>query len=147
MTDLLTSLGARLRETKTVHDVIQTALENAQEVLAGDALLAVGEIVVMMELLLKDAVDTLGLLLLTQLNAVFAFLNALLAGLARRVVAALECALLAVAAIALQEELRSLAAAQTAIRSSITSHSFDPFSYTRRRLRGRQPLCGMGVQS
>ena len=41
------------------------------------------------------------------------FLDALLAGLARRVVAALDRALLRVAAIALKEKLRPLTTAQT----------------------------------
>ena len=68
VTHLLTSLGARLREAKTVHHVVQTALEDAQQVLARDALLAAGDLVVVMELLLQNAVDALGLLLLTQLQ-------------------------------------------------------------------------------
>ena len=123
VTHLLTSLGARLRETETVHDVVETALQDTQQVLARHALLAVSHIVVMTELLLQDAVDALGLLLLAQLVAIFAFLDALLAGLARRVVAALDRALLRVAAIALKEKLRPFTTAQTAVRSSITSHN------------------------
>ena len=63
VTHLLTSLGARLRETETVHDVVETALQDTQQVLARHALLAVSHIVVMTELLLQDAVDALGLLL------------------------------------------------------------------------------------
>ena len=131
MTHLLTGLGARLREAKAVHHVVQTALEDAQQVLARDALLAAGDLVVVMELLLQNAVDALGLLLLTQLQTVFAFLDTLLAGLAGRVVAALDRALVRVAAVALQEELRTFTTAQTAVRSSITSHNTSILSVTR----------------
>ena len=47
-----------------VHDVVETQLEHAQEVLAGDAALAVGLLVQVAELALEDAVDTAGFLLL-----------------------------------------------------------------------------------
>ena len=77
----------------------------------------------MMELLLQQAIDTLGLLLLAHLDAVLAFLDALLARLTGGIVAALHGALLGIAAVALEEQLRALAAAQAAIRSCISSHN------------------------
>ena len=100
------------------------ALQDTQQVLARHALLAVSHIVVMTELLLQDAVDALGLLASRAAGCdIRLSLHALLAGLARRVVAALDRALLRVAAIALKEKLRPFTTAQTAVRSSITSHN------------------------
>src|SRR5581483_6196581 len=92
--------------------------------LAGDAARALGLLEVPAELVLEHAVDALDLLLLAQLQTVAGQLR--LAGLAvlpRREVALLDRALLGVAPFPLEEQLHRLAAAQTADRSNITSHS------------------------
>ena len=118
----LASFVAGLGKAKAEDDVVQTGLQDAEEVLAGLALLAVGDLVVVMELLLLQAIDALGLLLLAQLGAILRLADALLARHARGVGAALHGALLAVAAVALQEELCALATAQTAVCSGVTCH-------------------------
>ncbi len=93
---------------------------------------------VAVELLLQNAVDELDLLLLAQLHAVLGFLTATL-GLALGGF---------VAAVTQHDGIQAQLAAALKNRSSVDCHSnIDPFSYTRRRLHGRQPLCGMGVQS
>src|SRR5262249_46841304 len=61
--------------------------------------------------------------------------------LARRVGAALDPALVAEAARALEEQLLSLAAALLALGRGVAGHQ------TRLRFRGRQPLCAWGVTS
>src|SRR3546814_11962048 len=45
----------------------------------------------------------------------------------------------------LQQQVGAGAAGKFALRSNVTSHGFSP--YTRRRLAGRQPLCGIVVTS
>ena len=80
-----------------------------------------------MELLLQQTIDTLGLLLLTKLGAVLGLADALLTSHAGCVGTALDSALLAVATIALQEELSALATAQTAVCSGVTCHIYLSF--------------------
>ena len=77
--DDLACLVARRGEAETVDDVVEPALEQAQQVLARDALLAARELVVAAELLLEQAVDALRLLLLAKLDAVLRVARALLA--------------------------------------------------------------------
>src|SRR4029450_850646 len=89
---------------------------------AGDALLGLRPLEVLAELALQHAVDPLGLLLLAQLHAEGGELAAVEAVLARRIVAALDRALVGEAAGALQEELLAFAAAQAALRVTIACH-------------------------
>src|SRR5205085_5157608 len=87
-------------------DVVETGLEHAQQVLARDTRSPVGFLVHVDELLLEDAVDTTGLLLLAQLAEVLAALTlAIAAVLTRRVGTALDRALHRVALGALEEQL------------------------------------------
>ena len=70
----LTGLTAGHGEAQTVHHVVQTALHQAQQVLAGLAGHGGSLLIVSMELLLQDAVDELDLLLLVELDGVLALL-------------------------------------------------------------------------
>src|SRR5207249_9756294 len=78
------------------------------------------------ELILEHAVDALDLLLLAQLDAVAdELLLARLSVLPRHEVPLFDGAFLRVAALALEEQLHPLAAAQAADRSNVSSHSVD----------------------
>src|ERR1019366_6833002 len=152
MADELARLRAREREPEAVHDAVEPRLEEAEHLLAGAALTARGAEVVLLELALDDAVDAPHLLLLAQADRVLAQLDARLPVLPRRIGPAGVRALLGVAALTLQEELRALAAAKLANRTMITSHEIfscllGSAAQTRRRLGGRHPLCGTGVTS
>ena len=100
------------REAHPVDDVVEAQLERAEQVLAGHAGAVLGAVEVVPELALEDAVDAADLLLLAQLEAVVADLAAADAVLAGGRRAALEGALLGIAAAALQEELRALPTAE-----------------------------------
>src|SRR4051794_26596059 len=139
-------------EAGPVDDVVEAGLEDAQEVLAGPAGSAVGLLVVAAELLLEDAVDARGLLLLAHLQQVLALLRARAAVLTRGVGTDLDRALRGLALGPLQEELHLLAPAPLAVRPVVTRHGGgiscrSSSGQTRRRLGGRQPLCGVGVTS
>src|SRR6476620_10337298 len=114
----LTSLPARGRETGAVHDVIKTTLQHEQQVLAVNALVTACCLEIIAELFLQDEVDTLNLLLLAQLLTVaLDHLATSRAVLSRRIGAALfDSTGRLVAAV-------TFAAAQTAHRFSISSHS------------------------
>src|SRR4051794_23706869 len=146
--DQLARVVAGLGEAGPVDHVVQTGLEDAEQVLTRLATLAVGLLVVTAELLLQNAVDTGGLLLLAKLEQVLVLLGATAAVLARGVRADLDRALRAIALAALEEELRLLAAAALAVGAGVTGHgSSTLLAQTRRRFGGRQPLCGEGVTS
>src|SRR4029079_15690503 len=111
------------RETQSVDHVVETALEELQQVLARDALHADRLVVVAAELALGEAVDALHLLLLAQLRTVVRELaTARLAVLAGGVRATLVAALVRVAAVPLAEQLHVFAPAQPAYRSGIIRH-------------------------
>ena len=120
--DELPRLRARGGEAEAVDDVVEARLEDAKQVLARDAGAARRLLVVGAELLLEQAVVAARLLLLAQLEQVLALLDAAAAVLARRVAAALDRALLRQAALALEEELHSLAAALLALRAPVAGH-------------------------
>src|SRR4051812_16287737 len=120
--DQLARLAARRGESEAHEDVVEPALEDPQQVLAGDALLARGLLVVVAELLLEDAVVAARLLLLPQLDAVLGLLLAAAAVIAGRVRAALDAALVGEAALALEEQLLALAAALLALGRGIACH-------------------------
>src|SRR3954454_21987988 len=122
VTDELTCLPARSREAQPHHDVVETGLEQAQQVLAGDSRLPAGLVVVGAELTLEDAVEAPRLLLLTKLQAVLGLLHASTAVVARRIGTALDAALVGEAALALEEELHALPAALLALRTRIAGH-------------------------
>src|SRR5580765_6820513 len=118
----LPGLRARSGEAEAVDDVVETRLEDPQQVLTGDAGTARRLLVIRAELLLEQAVVAARLLLLAQLLQVLALLDAATAVLARRVAATLDRALLGQAALALEEELHPLAAALLALRTAIAGH-------------------------
>src|SRR3954447_19616870 len=122
VTDELAGLATRRGEAEAHEDVVETALEQRQKILARDAGLARGLVVVGAELLLEHAVVPARLLLLAQLHAVLGLLLAPAAVLARRVRASLDAALVGQAALALEEQLLSLAAALLALRSRVSGH-------------------------
>src|SRR4051794_20418874 len=124
--DQLAGLAARGGEAEAHEHVVEAALEDAQQVLARDALLAGSLLVVVAELLLEDAVVAAGLLLLAQLDAVLGLLLAPAAVVARRVGAALDAALVGQAALTLEEELLALAAALLALGTRVASHLDTP---------------------
>src|SRR3954452_8398550 len=117
--DQLARLAARRGETETHEHVVEAALEHAQQVLAGDARLTAGLLVVGAELTLEHAVVAARLLLLTQLDAVLALSLAPAAVVARRIRAALDAALVGEAALALEEELLPLPPALLALRTGV----------------------------
>src|SRR3954451_4498752 len=123
--DELAGLPARGGEAEAHEHVVEAALEDAQQVLAGDALLTGSLLVVVAELLLEDAVVAARLLLLPQLHAVLGLLLAPAAVIAGRVGAALDAALVGQAALALEEQLLPLTAALLALGRVIACHS-DP---------------------
>src|SRR5262245_39631597 len=118
---------ARRREAHAIERVVEPALEELQEHLAGDSMRARRAIEVRGELALEHAIDTAQLLLLAQLRAVFRQLAAAaLAVLAGPIGAAVDGALLGEAAVALQEELGAFAAAQLANSVTIPGHAVRP---------------------
>src|SRR5665811_818114 len=151
VTDQLAGHVAGRGEAGPVHDVVQTGLQDAQQVLAGLAGATVRFPVVPTELLLQDAVDACSLLLLTHLQQVLAVLGPRTAMHARGVRAKLDRALRGVALGSLEEQLGLLTPAAPAVRPGITRHKYlSPLGargQTRRRLEGRTPLCGVGVTS
>src|SRR3954467_5435433 len=126
MADQLARLAPRRREAEAHEHVVEAALEQQEQVLAGDTGLAGGALVVMAELLLEHAVVALGLLLLAQLHAILGLLLAPAAVVSGRVRAPLDAALVGEAALALEEQLLSLAAALLALGSCISGHRLLP---------------------
>src|SRR5512140_426532 len=120
--DELAGLRARAREAEPVHDVVETALEQREQVLARDAPHALGLLEREAELALENPVEALDLLLLAELDAVPEDLRPALAVLTRGEIAALDGALVGEAAVPLEEQLHSFAPAQPADRFAITSH-------------------------
>src|SRR6185436_12859776 len=149
--DQLAGHVARRGEAGPVHDVVQTGLQDAQQVLAGLAGATVRLGVVTAELLLQNAVDACSLLLLTHLQQVLAVLGPRSTVHARGIRAKLDRALRGVALGSLEEQLGLLAPAAPAVRPGVSRHkSLSPLAargQTRRRLDGRTPLCGVGVTS
>src|SRR3954454_9458836 len=124
--DQLAGLAGRGREAQAHEDVVQARLQHLKEVLARDAGLIGGLLVVVAELLLEHAVVAARLLLLAQLHAVLGLLLAPAAVIARRVRPALDAALVGQAALAFQKELLPLPAALLALRSGVTCHAGAP---------------------
>src|ERR1700722_6222002 len=123
--DQLAGLAPRGGEAEPDEHVVEAKLEHPEQVLARHPGLARGLGVVDPELALEHAVIALGLLLLTQLNAVLALLLTAAAMIARRVRASLDAALVGQATLALEEQLLSLAAALLALWACVSSHDLD----------------------
>src|SRR3954453_18627003 len=118
--DHLARLAARRGEAEAHDDVVQARLQEHQQVLTRDARLAGRLVVVAAELALQHAVVAAGLLLLAQLDAVLRLLLATTAVISGRVGAALDAALVGEAALALEEQLLTLAAALLALGAGVT---------------------------
>src|SRR4029453_14811796 len=116
----LPRLAAGGRHAEAEDHVVQPALEELEQVLAGDPLLALRAREVAAELRLQHPVDVLGLLLFPELDAVVGQLGPGQPALAGGVVPPLDRALLAEAARALEKELDPLAPALPADRLSIS---------------------------
>src|SRR4051795_4258169 len=114
-----------VREAGAIDDVVEPALQQLEQVLAGLAGTPVGFLVVAAELLLEDAVDAGALLLLPLLQEVLAVLGATATVLTRRVGTDLDRALRRLALAALEEELHLLAPAALAVRTGVAGHSCD----------------------
>src|SRR6185369_7351288 len=144
--DHLAGLAARGGHAQAEHDIVEPALEQLEQVLPRAPALALGHGEVAPELALQHAVDALGLLLLAQLDAVVGELGPRQPMLARGIVPPLDGALVAEAPRALEEQLDAFTPALPAgCRTISRQRSLLP--YTRRRLGGRHPLCGIGVTS
>src|ERR1700733_6928138 len=115
--DQLTRHPARAGDPRAVHDVVQPALQDLQQLVTGLAGTAGRLRVVAAELLLHDAVGEAGLLLLLQLLAVFAFLDPRAAVLAGRVGTLLE-------GLVSTHEIDAEAPRLAGDGSGVTSHEF-----------------------
>src|SRR5581483_3301662 len=118
----LTRLSARGGKAQRVDDVVETKLELAEQVLAGDSALLLSTREVGPELALQKTINTLDLLLFTKLHAVAENLRTAAAMLARCVVAALDGALVLEATITFEKQLHALAPAEPANGIRVTSH-------------------------
>src|SRR5262245_32327690 len=120
--DELARLCTRTGEPEAVDDVVEARLEHPQQVLARGALPTARLLVRRPELLLEQPVVPARLLLLAKLEQVLALLDPSAPVLSRRVAAPLDRALLGQAALALEEELEPLPAAEAALRSEVAGH-------------------------
>src|SRR5690606_35053868 len=112
------------REAHAVDDVVETRLQELQQVLAGIALLGRGLLVVVAELALQQAVDPLDLLLLAKLQGIVGKLaatragaGAVLAGLLLQLALGVERA-----GRGLEREVGAFAARELAGGTDVTSH-------------------------
>src|SRR5205823_7382347 len=113
---------AAVGEAGPVDHVVEAALQDLQQVVAGPAAPAGGFLVGAVELPLQDPVHPAGLLLLPDLEQVLALLRPVAAVLTGRVGPELYGALGRVALGALQVQLHLLAAAELAVRTGVSSH-------------------------
>ena len=126
--DQLARAAARRRETHAVDDVVEPGFERHQQVGALDAGQPRRARIGVAELRLGQAVHPLDLLLFAQLLGVLGHLapaTSRLPVLPRRILAALDGALLGQAAGALEEQLGAFAPAEAALWSGV-SHGSDP---------------------
>src|SRR6478735_2577113 len=142
--DELAGLAAHPGEAGAVDHVVEAALEELQEVVAGLALATAGLLVVADELLLHHAVGEASLLLLAELQQVLGLLDATAAVLAGGIGTLLEGS---VAADEVDTETARLAGHGTGVAGHVSVSLSQSRSQTRRRLGGRHPLCGVGVTS
>src|SRR5579862_6806877 len=119
VTNDLSRLRERTCEAEAIDDVVETPLEQHQQVLTGDPVhpLRLGEVI--RELPLHHPVDALDLLLLSQANRKFRETRAGLAVCAGRIIAPLDRALVTVASLSLEEEFQSFAPTQAAYRAQV----------------------------
>src|SRR3990167_7114126 len=84
MTYQLASRVARTRQSGTLHGVIESQFQQAQQVFAGDALHPLRAFERAAKLTFQDAIEPLHLLLLPQLHGIFRWLGPFFAVLPRR---------------------------------------------------------------
>jgi len=127
MTNQLTSGVAIGREAHAVHQIVETEFEVLEEGFTGHARGMSSFTERTTERLLEHSVDTLDLLLLAKLSAIFGGSAATEHSvLARYDVATLDGALFSEATLALEEELLFLPTAESADGSTIDSHGSNP---------------------
>src|SRR5688572_2452189 len=143
----LARLATGAGQARAVDDVVETGLEDRQDVLTGLAG-AVGRLLVVpAELLLHDAVGEAGLLLLLQLGEVLLLLDPATPVLAGREGTQVEV-LVAADEVGLEPaRLLGDGSGVTGHVSLLTFREVWVRAQTRRRLGGRTPLCGLGVTS
>src|SRR5438093_3137006 len=128
--DQLPRLCARSGKSERVNDVVQTQLELAEKIVAGNAVLLRGAPEIQTELPFQQAVNALDLLLLTKLQAIAQDFGTTPAMLTGGVVAALDGALVFEATVPFEEQLHALTPAQPAngigVTSHLTSYGSDP---------------------
>src|SRR3990170_998458 len=117
--DHLAALPPGHREPELVDDVVQTALQKDQQIIAGLALHPIRFFENIPELLFQEPVDPLGLLLLPQLNAIIAVLGTSLTVLAGGISPPLDGALVGEATVSFQVEFDTLSPAEPAYRLAI----------------------------
>src|SRR3954451_21381134 len=132
--DELAGVATRAGEPGAVDHVVEAALEELQQVVAGLALATAGFLVVADELLLHHAVGETSLLLLTELQEVLGLLDATAAVLAGGVGTLLEGS---VAADEVDTETARLAGHGAGVAGHVLSVSLSVSGQTRRRLGGR----------
>jgi len=126
VTNKLTSFGTAHCKTKTVNNVVQTELKELEQVFTRLTLHLGSLLKIVGELLLKNAVVALSLLLFTSLQTVLALLLAALAVLTRSIFAAGKCAFASVASVALEEQFLTLTTAQLTNSTGISCHIRTP---------------------
>ena len=122
--DELASLRSRRSDAHSENYVVKTSFEEGEHIFARDPFHSVRHFVIFMKLTFLNAVDTLRLLLLTKLQAVFRNLlsaRTVLTGSHRTLI---ERAFLHIAFIAFEEELCAFPSAKFAFCFSVYSHNF-----------------------
>src|SRR3989338_1597925 len=103
MTHQLTGLRSRRGEPQPIDDIVQAAFQNLKQQGTGDALATFSFVKRPAELLLKQAIEALDLLLFTQLGAVFGKFGTGLSMLTGSIAAALNGAFIRVAPLPLEK--------------------------------------------
>ena len=85
MTDQLTSFFPGCAQTEAKYHIVETALQNLEQIFAGNTLFTFGKGEISGKLTFQDAVDAAQFLFLTQLYAILGNLLAILTVLARSI--------------------------------------------------------------
>jgi hypothetical protein len=124
--DDLTRFGARGAEAHAISHAVEPAFEYLQQRFAGHLLATRGFVIALAELALEQAVGAAHLLFFAKLNAVTRKAGVLLPVLSRRIVAALDRALVGEALFALEKQFLAFATALPAFCVEIPCHSRTP---------------------
>src|ERR1051325_9468949 len=115
--------SARTGKAKPIGDIVEAPFKQNQQGLAGDAFGARGFGESTAELIFQQTVHPLDLLLFAQLQAVLGELRPALAMLSRRIVTALDGALVGITALSFEKELEVFSPAQPAHGICISSQT------------------------